>query len=213
MSNVRAATVKSAIHILGRQRGWIDPEGDPGARPRRCPRRQVHGREPKHCPEGKLAMSNLRLVTAALAAVLMLASCGAGTETETSVRPSPTPSDDLSERAEAVKSALATPPPEPDYHEPTAADFKLRVKTLDKECFGSAGCNVTFRVEVTYVPVLPLDPSKTYEVTYEITGGEEEMISTLEVTGDTASVPEDEFISTSSSKAQLKAKVTEVAEI
>jgi hypothetical protein len=86
------------------------------------------------------------------------------------------------------------------------------VKTLEKQCFGSAGCNVTFRIEVGYNG-LPLDPATTYEVTYEVTGGEDPLINTLEVTGENASVPQEETLGTASSDAELVATVTDVSEL
>lgn len=102
---------------------------------------------------------------------------------------------------------------EPTYRDPTEDDFELSVKTLEKECFGSAGCNVTFRIEVAFAgDSSDLDPSKTYEVTYEIRGGEDPLINTLTVSGDEYQVDDNEFISTASSGAKLKAVVTDVSE-
>jgi hypothetical protein len=102
--------------------------------------------------------------------------------------------------------------PEVVYHEPTADDFELTIKTLEKECFGSAGCNVEFRVELSYLGLLDLDPSVTYELTYEIKGGEDPLINTLEITGDEYSVDESEDIGTESSDDELTAVVLDVSE-
>jgi hypothetical protein len=100
--------------------------------------------------------------------------------------------------------------PEPTYYQPGPEDFELTVKTLEKQCFGSAGCNVTFRVELGYGGP-PLDPSATYEVTYELMGGEDQLISTLTVTGDEYTVPDEESIGTESEDAELVAEVTAVS--
>lgn len=86
--------------------------------------------------------------------------------------------DDPTEEAEPTEEAA------PQYDEPTVDDFQLDIKTLEKACFGSAGCNVTYRVELAYDGVLGLDPTKTFEITYEVIGGEDPMINTLEATGD-----------------------------
>lgn len=92
----------------------------------------------------------------------------------------------------------------------TADDIKLRVKTLDKQCFGSAGCNVTYRVEVVTVFVeVPADAS--YEVSYKVSGPESgPELGTFMITGDEYEVPPENYSGTSSSGVKLKAKVTEV---
>jgi hypothetical protein len=68
----------------------------------------------------------------------------------------------------------APPPTEPPVTAaaavvPKAKDFKLSVKTLSKQCFGSAGCNLTYRVDVSLAKTL--DPDVEYEVVYEVRGG------------------------------------------
>jgi hypothetical protein len=97
----------------------------------------------------------------------------------------------------------------PAYDVPTKADFKLGIKVLKKECFGSAGCNIEFRLQVAYDR--SFDPSKTYEVTYEIRGGDEPLQNTFEVRGSDATGEVEEFISTASSKSKLTAVVLDVA--
>jgi hypothetical protein len=49
-------------------------------------------------------------------------------------------------------------PNEEPTEEPTAAGFTTRksdselgIKILEKKCFGSAGCSVTYRIKPTYV--------------------------------------------------------------
>ncbi|MCC5579123.1 hypothetical protein IMZ11_26200 [Microtetraspora sp. AC03309] len=106
---------------------------------------------------------------------------------------------------------------EPAAEEPTPAtvtlkpsDLKLKVTLLDKECFGSAGCNITYRVVPTIVGTMP-DPDREYEVIYEVRGGEDgPQIGRFTMQGDQAQVTE-EFISTPSSLSKLTAKVTEIS--
>jgi hypothetical protein len=100
----------------------------------------------------------------------------------------------------------------PSYDNPSKSDFGLSVKTLTKECFGSAGCNVTFRIKVAMNNAVNLDPDKTYEVTYKVRGGDEPLINTLEITGSDYSTDSEELISTSSSSAKLTAVVTDIEE-
>lgn len=104
-------------------------------------------------------------------------------------------------------AAVETEPAAPAA--PVKTDFKLAVKTLKKQCFGSAGCNVTFRIDVTYSGPA-LDPSSDYEVTYAIKGGEDPQSNTFTVTGTQYTYDENEFIQTSKSSAKLTAVVTDV---
>lgn len=103
-----------------------------------------------------------------------------------------------------------TEPPAPTYGTPTKADFKLTVKVLSKQCFGSAGCNLTYRILVAYSGP-DLDPSATYEVLYQVRGGEDGPVDNmLTVEGTQSSVDEEESVSTKSSKTKLTAVVTDV---
>ncbi|MGW5580225.1 hypothetical protein [Micromonospora chokoriensis] len=121
-------------------------------------------------------------------------------------RPGPTSA------ATPTTASATTAPPAPVYDTPTKGDFKLQVKTLRKQCFGSAGCNITYRIDVTYTGD-GLDPSRTYEVTYEVKGAEDPIINTFEVTGDSASVQQEETASTKRSSDKLSAVVTDVSEL
>ncbi|SBT40647.1 hypothetical protein [Micromonospora auratinigra] len=124
----------------------------------------------------------------------------------------PTPAMTTSAPTTAPVAAPATTePPALSYDAPTKSDFKLKVKILSKACFGSAGCNVTYRINVTYTGA-GLDPSRTYEVTYQVKGAEDPIINTFEVTGDSASVQQEEMASTRRSGDKLTAVVTEVSE-
>jgi hypothetical protein len=60
--------------------------------------------------------------------------------------------------AEKVTAAKAGP------YKPVPTDFNNNVITLAQDCFGSAGCNVSYRVEVSYVGAQPPDPSKTFKM-------------------------------------------------
>lgn len=123
----------------------------------------------------------------------------------------------------ANSSAVSAPPvyeapavapepaaPEPAAYIPKPSDFSLGVKVLEKKCFGSAGCLITYRVDVSYGGPT-LDPSTEYEVIYEVRGDEDGPITnTFTVLGDSASVDSEEMASTKNSKVKLSAKVTEV---
>lgn len=90
-------------------------------------------------------------------------------------------------------------------------DFEVGIKTLEKECFGSAGCNVVFRIKPSFVGVLDLPSSGEIEVTYKVKGGDDPLINTFTVDADgTAHFDSREMISTPRSSSKLKAVVTDV---
>jgi hypothetical protein len=95
---------------------------------------------------------------------------------------------------------------------PKATDFKLTVKILEKSCYGSAGCNVTYRIALEQVSAAEFDPSKEYDVTYEVRGTEGGKINTLKVTGTQYSTDDKEFASTKSSNPKLTAVITDIVE-
>lgn len=114
-------------------------------------------------------------------------------------------------------TAPAAPTTQPTTEAPAAKtpavkDFALRAKVTDKECFGSAGCNVTLKVQAEYGgPVL--SPDDTWEVTYEVRGVEDgPQIGSFTITGDTYEVNE-EYVSTKTSKSQITIKVTDVEKV
>lgn len=116
------------------------------------------------------------------------------------------PADD-----EPAPKPKSEPAPEPEFYEPTVADYVLTIKELEKQCFGSAGCNISFRVEVTTLYTETVDPNATYELTYEVQGGDDPLLNTLTLTGDQYETDESEFIGTASSDAKLTAVVTSVS--
>ncbi|MFI7442381.1 hypothetical protein [Nonomuraea indica] len=103
----------------------------------------------------------------------------------------------------------ADAPPEPVPFTPGVGTFKISIRILEKECFGSAGCNITYRIKPTYSgPALPDDQQLT--VTYEVRGGEDQQINSFEMVGTQAEFDAEESISTKSSSAKLRAVVTDV---
>lgn len=95
---------------------------------------------------------------------------------------------------------------------PDAAEIKLTPKVTRKKCFGSAGCNIDFKIEMEYLGS-PLSGSDTWEVTYEVNGVEDgPMVGTLELNGTTFTSSE-ESVSTTSSKKKITIKVTDVEKV
>lgn len=133
-----------------------------------------------------------------------------------SATPSASPTTTVTVTAEPAAEVTAEPttepttPAAPKYGKPTKAHFKLTPKILSKKCFGSAGCNLTYRILIDYTGP-DLDPTVEYEVLYEVRGGEDgPATNTLTVSGDQSSVDEEEHVSTKSAKSTLTAVVTDV---
>lgn len=89
-------------------------------------------------------------------------------------------------------------------------DFKLDVVTLRKQCFGSAGCNVSYRVQIKYLGAKLPDATKTFDVVYNVTGAESPVTNHFTVTGSIISSPSEESTSTTSDGAVLVATPTSV---
>ncbi len=101
----------------------------------------------------------------------------------------------------------------PTRYTPKASDWDLKIKVRDKQCFGSAGCNMTVRVTPKFVGDGSTVPDEgTISLTYHLTGDESGTITgTLDV--DCATTESDvgeEYISTRSSGTQPKAKITDL---
>lgn len=150
--------------------------------------------------QGMLTRTRLTLAGIAAAAALVT---GCSAEPVTS---DPTPSTTTG----ANEPAAATTSRVPDGYTPTATDFTLEVVTLEEQCFGTAGCNVTFTVDVTYSGRMLPDPDRTFTVIYDVTGGSDPLTNRITVNGDQVSAPTDQMIQTDSGDAQLVATVTRV---
>jgi hypothetical protein len=123
----------------------------------------------------------------------------------TALDPSYTPSAE--QTADGVQET--TPPPPVVERSATPKDFTITLKIKSKECFGSAGCNVTYEPKLTIVGP-DVDENGSYEITYEIRGGEDGAdVDTIELeAGQYRTV--DGLAQTSSQSAKLTAVITEV---
>lgn len=87
--------------------------------------------------------------------------------------------------------------------------LELTVKITSKKCFGSAGCNIEF-ITTAAVPAGD-DLSADCDVTYQVTGLDDDYVNTMTVHADrTYDHDAIEFGSTSKSSAKIKAAVTSV---
>lgn len=90
------------------------------------------------------------------------------------------------------------------------ADWSIGIKIKKKECFGSAGCNIVFRIAPSHVGGDKLPDSGSVDVTYKVTGCEDPYSNTFTVENRTASYDKEEKCSTTSSSKKLAAVVTDV---
>jgi hypothetical protein len=115
-------------------------------------------------------------------------------------------------------SATETSSPEPPpAGEPaggvTRQDVELSLKTTDRQCFGSAGCNVIVevRLDVNQAAVAGLPDGGTWDVTYEISGDESgPLIGTFSMYGNGRYDVNEEFLSTPSRNTTVRVKVLSV---
>lgn len=94
-----------------------------------------------------------------------------------------------SSTAEHIKPGQQDPnvAPAKQYAAPTPADFTPTLKVLEKHCFGSAGCNLTFDVDLTYNGS-GVKPNSVWDITYDVEGAQDPMTNTLTVTFDATGV-------------------------
>jgi len=100
----------------------------------------------------------------------------------------------------------------PAYVTPKKGDFTVILKILSKECFGSAGCNITYRTKLSQdLPTGALDPDVTYDLTYVVHGDESgPQTETMYITGDQYEQPSEGFASTATSGTKLTVTVTKI---
>ena len=95
---------------------------------------------------------------------------------------------------------------------PKKSDFEIEIKILEKTCFGSTGCSISYRIKPKYVGTQELPDVGTVEVSYRVTGDESgPRQNTFEIVGGQAEFDQEEFAGTRSSGTVLKAKVIEVS--
>ncbi len=117
--------------------------------------------------------------------------------------------------AEDVAPAVEEEPdPTPSYEEIDPSDFEIKLKTKSKNCFGSAGCNLTLEPDLTLlVDSSEIDPDATYEITYEIHGGDSgPVIETAELSGQTSLNFTPSLIQTASSGTKVSVEITDVTQ-
>jgi hypothetical protein len=83
-----------------------------------------------------------------------------------------------------VAPTTTTPPTTVGAYTPTPADFQIEIIETERSCFGSAGCNVGYKINPTYTGAQHADPKRTFTVIYEITGGDDPKTANFTLTGE-----------------------------
>ncbi|WP_460063186.1 hypothetical protein [Streptomyces sp. YKOK-I1] len=112
----------------------------------------------------------------------------------------------------AVTTAAQTPAPTASYEELTADSFTIDLKTTQRQCFGSVGCNVTVEPHLTYLgDTEDIDPDAVYEITYRIHGDESgPVIQTAKLSDRTSLNYTPSHISTASASTKVSVEITDV---
>lgn len=154
----------------------------------------------------------LAALIVAVVGVVLAVQSGSGPNTSGNSGNTPAPKlPAVAQPAEPVTDEATTAPPV--EVEPKASDVHLKLQVTDKECFGSAGCNVTVKVKMTYSGP-GLDPDGTWLVTYEVKGGDDgPIIGSFQMMGDRTYEVNSELISTPSSKTKTSVKVTNLEKV
>lgn len=93
---------------------------------------------------------------------------------------------------------------------PAPADFQLTVQVLEQKCFGSAGCNVTFRIDVGYSGQYMRAGEGPYEIVYTVAGTEDPFIGRFTLMPPDQFTVTEEYVTTPPGDGALTATVTQV---
>lgn len=164
-------------------------------------------------PPPRSKVKRFGFLALAIAAVIglfaggMVATFG-GATTVTPAAPAPTVT--VTQTVEAEPEPTEEPEPEPAAYKAKKSDWKVGVKVRGKQCFGSAGCNVTVKLDPPYVGDRPLPDTGTIEVFYNLSGDESGPIAgSFTVTDSQIHFTEEVSMSTMSSGTKIKAKITD----
>jgi hypothetical protein len=101
---------------------------------------------------------------------------------------------------------------EPAGFNPKKSEFQIGIKILEKTCFGSTGCSISYRIKPKYVGTQELPDEGMIEVSYRVTGDESgPRQNTFQIVAGQTKFDQEEFAGTRSSGTVLKAKVIEVS--
>jgi hypothetical protein len=67
-------------------------------------------------------------------------------------------------------------------YKPVPTDFQIGIVETERACFGSAGCSIEYRIDVTYIGTT-MEPGTSYTVVYDVHGGDDVQTDNFEITG------------------------------
>lgn len=104
---------------------------------------------------------------------------------------------------------------DPPAYIPVPTDIIIVPAITEQQCFGSAGCNVTFKINVTYNGKLMYPGEGPYTVTFRVDGSEDALIGSFVLTpkdgGQVDYTAREYFVSTESADVPLTIVVTAVS--
>ncbi|MET9757680.1 hypothetical protein ABZ016_01265 [Streptomyces sp. NPDC006372] len=168
---------------------------------------------PTEPPKPSKSRTNAIIIGSAAAAIAAIVTTGIvvvqsndGDSKPATAAESTTPGEDM------VTAATEEPEPEPTYSEIDAESFTIELRTTERQCFGSAGCNMTVEPRLTYLGLTEdIDPDVVYEITYEIRGGESgPVIKTAELSDRTSLNYTPSVISTASASSKVSVEISDV---
>jgi len=154
----------------------------------------------------------------AAAALLVVAGIAGGLASSGKKTAAPTHTTSSAPSTTTAAASVPAPPiletsdTAPAYVTPKKGDFEVTLKILSKECFGDAGCNLTYRAKLSQsLPTGALDPDITYDLTYVVHGDESgPQTETMYITGDQYEQPSEGLAQTPSSGTRLTVTVTKI---
>jgi hypothetical protein len=112
--------------------------------------------------------------------------------------------------ATTTTKAPTTTTTKPAPYTPKPEDFTIGIIETERSCFGSAGCNIQYRIEVSYTG-LPVKDGSEWLVTYDVLGGETTKTASFTITDEGKYEYRPDFISTPPNPS-LTATATRVIE-
>ncbi|MFI7403443.1 hypothetical protein ACIBW9_23725 [Streptomyces sp. NPDC049541] len=163
--------------------------------------------KPPYSPTPPVKKSRTNLIIAASAAAVIAAVLGTGMVVMHSGY-----GGKRAAAAEPTGGPADPPTPTPSYGEVTVDSFTIELRTTKRQCFGTAGCNVTVEPDLTYLGDSEgIDPSAVYEITYEIHGDESgPVIETAELSDRTSLNYTPSAISIASAGTKVSVEITDV---
>ncbi|MEU9454816.1 hypothetical protein [Streptomyces sp. NPDC048277] len=167
---------------------------------------------PSYSPTPPAKKSRTNLIIAASAAAVVATVIGTGIVVVHSGNGSKPAATAKPTGGAAGAAATETPTPTPSYDDVTADSFTIELRTTKRQCFGTAGCNVTVEPSLTYLgDSESIDPDAVYEITYEIRGDESgPVIETAELSDRTSLNYTPSMISTASAGTNVSVEITDV---